>query len=82
MTAHTMTLAETYPTGAVRFLCPACGREFVVAPLPPCPRVMLCDGDETAVHSGGTGGVVMGEMSVKPGSDLDAWIDEIERGLE
>ncbi len=59
-----MVLKETYPDGSQEWECPICGRRFIMHWPPNYKRVVLEAGDEQAMHSGGTGGVVMGSTDI------------------
>ena len=83
---HHMTLVQSYPTGAQDWLCPVCGRRFVMQmQRNPIRRVILVEGDNETAHTGSTGGLQMGGVEIKrdePGEpsetlDLSAW----ENGL-
>lgn len=52
---HGMHLSQTYPSGAEEWLCPACGRRFVMEWTPAFKRIVLERGDEGIAHSGAKG---------------------------
>ena len=56
---HEMELIATRESGAEEWLCPTCGRRFVLKWPPDFKRIILEEGDENAIHSGGKGGVQM-----------------------
>jgi hypothetical protein len=61
---HTMELVATQPSGYQEWLCPTCGRRFLLQLTPKYQKVILSEGDFYASHSGGTGGVTMGAMNI------------------
>lgn len=75
-----MVLLESYASGAEDWLCPTCGRRFVVT-WEPFARVVLVAGDEAAGHAGGTGGLRVGAVEVEeavPDNRLSAWLDALK----
>lgn len=46
-----MKLVQAYPTGAEEWMCPICGRRFVMQWPPRYKRIVLEVGDEHAYHS-------------------------------
>jgi hypothetical protein len=84
---HKMDLVRYYPSGAEDWVCPTCGRRFLLQWTPEFRRIVLEPGDELASHSGGKGGVVMGSMQVSQDQDdfdltdptLLPWLDWVER---
>ncbi len=83
---HEMNLEAKYPTGAEEWRCPTCGRRFVVKWAPAFNMVVLDPGNESAGHSGSTGGLHIGPPQVtktdgtEPPDDrgLSAWIEGLE----
>lgn len=63
---HTMVVAKRYDNGAEEWVCPTCGRRFMLQWPPEYKRIVLDPGDEDAIHSGGSGGISMGEMAIQP----------------
>ena len=61
---HTMVVAKRYENGSEEWVCPTCGRRFLLQWPPQYKRIMLEPGNEDAVHSGGSGGVSMGDTSI------------------
>jgi hypothetical protein len=53
---HEMQLERVYPSGAEEWVCPACGRRFLVQWQPSYSKLVLEAGDEMALHSGCRGG--------------------------
>ncbi len=64
-----MMLDKTYPTGAEEWYCPTCGRRFVMQWPPKYKRIILNNGDGHAAHSGGTGGLKMGGVEIRPSDE-------------
>lgn len=56
---HEMRLETTHPSGTEQWYCPTCGRRFLLDWPPHYQRVILDVGDDTAIHSGGKGGLRM-----------------------
>lgn len=54
---HEMQLEKTHPAGADEWLCPTCGRRFLMQWPPAYKKIILEIGDEYALHSGGKGGL-------------------------
>lgn len=54
---HEMVLNNIHPSGTEEWYCPTCGRRFLMQWPPAYNKVILEPGDETAIHSGGKGGV-------------------------
>lgn len=63
---HTMVMKQEFPDGAQEWVCPTCGRRFVMQWPPNYKRTILEEGDATAMHSGGIGGLEMGPTEVTP----------------
>jgi hypothetical protein len=61
---HEMILAETRDTGAEEWWCPTCGRRMMLR-WEPFEKVVLGRGNEWAVHTGGRGGVSIGQVQVE-----------------
>jgi hypothetical protein len=57
---HEMILNTTHPSGVEEWYCPTCGRRFLMQWPPNFKRIILDEGDENALHSGGKGGISMG----------------------
>jgi hypothetical protein len=55
---HQMQLEKTHPSGAEEWHCPTCSRRFLIQ-WEPFKRIIIENGDEYAVHSGGNGGLQM-----------------------
>lgn len=62
---HQMVVEKTFPSGAQEWYCPTCGRRFILQWPPNYERIILNEGDETAVHTGGSGGVSMGAPEIQ-----------------
>jgi len=63
---HAMELISTHPTGVEEWYCPTCGYRFLMQWPPAYKKTILVEGDPTAMHSGGVGGVSMGVELVQP----------------
>ncbi len=85
---HEMRLETTHPSGAEEWYCPTCGRRFVMKWPPKYRRIILDEGDESALHRGGKGGLKLGAVQIRPseetatptGEDLpldrwESWLD-------
>ena len=78
---HEMVLAERLPSGAEEWWCPSCGRSLVMR-WPPCyEKVVLSEGDPSAVHVGGAPGkpepgVEPVVEAVEPGQKWLAWLHD------
>jgi len=60
--------------------CPTCGRKFIMTWPPHYKKIILEPGDETAIHTGGKGGLTMGAPKVASGEDW-GWLGEWEARL-
>lgn len=67
---HTMVLAAEFSDGSQEWLCPTCGRRFIIQWPPNYKRTILEEGDPQAIHSGGTNGLSMGEAAAEPSDAL------------
>lgn len=56
---HEMRLETTHSTGTEEWVCPICGRRFLMRWPPNYEKIILEAGDEYATHSGGKGGLRM-----------------------
>ncbi len=56
---HEMVLEKSHEFGAEEWFCPVCGRRFLLQWPPNYQRIILEQGDNNAVHSGGKGGLNM-----------------------
>ncbi len=61
---HEMQLETTHSSGAEEWYCPTCGRRFLLNMPPDYRKIILDAGDESAIHSGSKGGLVMGSIRV------------------
>jgi hypothetical protein len=70
------------PSGAQEWACPTCGRQFVVQWPPNYQRIVLCEGDSNAAHTGATGDVQLsGEHTTsEPSPEAEQawrrWLDD------
>ncbi len=76
MSAHLMTMA-LQPDGTYLCDCPTCGRRLVLDPTTG-HRTVIYEGDPLTPHSGGTGGLTMGEPQVMEHGlePFAAWVEE------
>jgi hypothetical protein len=63
---HTMTLVGQAQSGAEEWVCPRCGRRMLLRWPPDYQKLVLEEGDESAVHVGGKGGLQVGGAEVAP----------------
>lgn len=77
---HDMQRIETYPTGAEEWLCPTCGRHFVMH-WQPFKRILLHAGDDHVFHAGSKGGVRMTPPTVDVEEDA-VLSDDLRQALE
>lgn len=63
---HVMMVAKRYENGTEEWVCPTCGRRFLLQWGPEHKRIILEPGDEAVAHSGGSGGVSMGAAEIHP----------------
>jgi hypothetical protein len=71
-----MQLVTKHSDGADEWHCPMCGRRFMMHWPPEYRRVILEPGDESAIHSGGTGG-----LSISPPSVSEAEASDLSEDL-
>ncbi len=55
--AHEMNLIDTHEDGEEEWLCPECGRRFLMRWPPEYSRTVLDPGNEDVIHTGGKGGL-------------------------
>jgi hypothetical protein len=77
---HQMQLEKTHPSGAEEWLCPTCGRRFLMQYPPKYKKIVMEAGDEHAAHSGGKGGLQMGPLQMNQDEDHDL-SDELRNAL-
>lgn len=80
---HQMVLSGRSELGAEEWACPRCGRRLLLRWPPQLERLVLEQGDATAIHVGGKGGVQAGGVAAAavPASAEQQWPDDpgIER---
>jgi hypothetical protein len=80
---HQMVLSGRSELGAEEWACPRCGRRLLLRWPPQLERLVLEQGDVTAIHVGGKGGVQAGGITAAavPASAEQQWPDDpgIER---
>ncbi len=52
---HAMELKQEFASGAQRWWCPICGREFIIQYPPHYSKVVIFEGDTNIPHVGGQG---------------------------
>jgi len=77
---HKLININTHATGAQEWLCPACGRRFMVQWTPEYQCVVLNPGDTTAMHNTGHGALV---VNTQPVNDIhlkpwESWLDGLD----
>lgn len=81
-----MRLAKTHPSGADEWLCPTCGRRFLMQYPPQYKKIVMEAGDEYALHSGGKGGLQMGPIQALESHEHEeeepAVSDELRAAIE
>jgi len=79
---HEMRLEEIYPSGAEEWLCPTCGRRFLMSWPPAYKKIVLIAGDEYAIHSGGKGGVRLAPPQISQQEEEFVLSDELRTAIE
>lgn len=85
---HIMIHGGTLDSGEDIYICPTCGRR-VLLQMDPYKKIVLDAGDEYAIHSGGKGGLVIGQPRIEPDAtpvsfeaerlaDWEAWLQEMD----
>lgn len=69
---HVMILECTHPSGAEEWYCPTCARRILMQWPPNYRKIILEEGDESAIHSGGKGGVSMGGVQINKDPQEDS----------
>ena len=73
---HEMEIIYTYPNGAQEFHCPQCGRRLVIN-WDDLEKRVITPGDESAQHTGGSGGLSISVGGVMEKDTYDFWNEEI-----
>jgi hypothetical protein len=68
---HEMQIMEKYPSGTEEWFCPVCGRKFLLDWPPDYKKIILEIGDESAIHTGGKGGLSMGPTKISKATEPD-----------
>jgi hypothetical protein len=63
---HEMVLSSRAESGAEEWTCPRCGRRLLLRWPPHLEKLVLEQGDVTAIHAGGKGGVRAGGITAAP----------------
>jgi hypothetical protein len=66
---HEMVLGTTHLSGAEEWNCPTCGRRLLISWEPNFKKTVLEAGDEFSIHSGGKGGLKIGNTRILPAND-------------
>jgi hypothetical protein len=61
-----MVLSSRAESGAEEWTCPRCGRRLLLRWPPHLEKLVLEQGDVTAIHAGGNGGVRAGGITAAP----------------
>jgi hypothetical protein len=67
---HEMVLEETHSSGAEEWYCPTCGRRMTIT-WEPWKKIVLEPGDVYAAHSAVKGGLQLGAVELRQGSQTD-----------
>lgn len=78
---HEMILEKTHTSGAEEWYCPSCGRRFVLNWPPAYKKIVLEPGDELVSHSGGKGGLRIGQLEAGEAKELEL-PDQIRSSIE
>ena len=68
---HEMQFKTNYSSGRELWFCPICGRQILLSYPPEYKKIVLDTGDESAIHSGGKGGISTGQLQLKDNEELD-----------
>ena len=79
---HEMQLDTTHESGAEEWYCPTCGRRTFMQWTPTFNKVVLEVGDESAIHTGSTGGLYMSPIQVGAENDEPELPDKLRSALE
>jgi len=64
--SHEILVVKKHATGAQEWLCPTCGRRFIVQWMPEYQCIILDAGDETAIHNTSRGALVVLSNEIAP----------------
>jgi hypothetical protein len=73
---HEMILEITHPSGAEEWNCPTCGRRLLIAWEPSFKKTILEAGDQFSIHSGGKGGLKIGNVQITKTKDNSSTSEE------
>ena len=79
---HEMRLEKSHSSGAEEWLCPTCGRRFLMNWPPAYKKIVLEAGNEYATHSGGKGGLRLQPPQISRGDEEPVLSDELRAALE
>jgi hypothetical protein len=74
---HEMSHVKTYESGVDEWYCSICGRRFLLEWPPEYKKIILQPGNESAIHSGGKGGLKIGVPQVIQAEDGDQFDDSL-----
>jgi hypothetical protein len=78
--SHEILVVNLYPSGSEEWLCPTCGRRFVVQWTPEYQCTVLNVGDENAIHNLSRGALVVASAADHANDDrLVPWIQWLRR---
>lgn len=69
---HEMVLEITHPSGEEEWNCPTCGRRLLISWEPSFKKTILDAGDQFSIHSGGKGGLKIGNIQITPVNDTNS----------
>lgn len=78
---HVMVLEQVHDTGAEEWVCPTCGRRMLLKWRPELTQLILQEGDQTAFHSGSTGGMYIKQTVVESSASEETLGEEELRSL-
>lgn len=61
---HEMQLKTESTSGTELWYCPTCGRQFLLSYPPKYKKIIIEAGDGSAIHSGGTGDLSIGQLHI------------------
>lgn len=79
--SHKMNLVFTRPSGEEEWLCPECGRRYIMQWTPSFNRIVLDVGDESALHNGSKGGLLISQAQVEEADEVEL-SDKLRDALE
>lgn len=85
---HIMSHTGTLESGEDEYYCPTCGRRILLQ-MDPYMKTVIHAGDDYAIHSGGKGGLMIGQPEIAPNTtpipfeaerlaDWEVWLQELD----